>query len=485
MFRHVKRIHFIGIGGIGMSGIAEVLCNLGFEVSGSDIRRSKNTDRLEKLHGVKIFEGHAAGNVGDAQVVVYSSAVQPDNPEVEIAKKNGIPVIPRAEMLAELMVLKPYAVAVSGTHGKTSTTSMVATILGHAGKDPTTVVGGVVESLGSNARLGSSEWFVTEADESDRSFLMLYPTIAVVTNIDKEHMESYKGMDDVVQCFTDFVNKVPFFGAAVICLDDPNVQLIIPNIKRRRVTYGLTAQADISAHDIRYNDSFGSSFSVWRSGEVLGEIDLPVPGKHNVYNALAATAVALEMDIPFRKITEAFASFKNANRRFQFKGTANGVTVVDDYAHHPTEILATLSAAKNSARSRRTVVVFQPHRYTRTKELFDEFALAFNNADLLFLLDIYAASEQPIENVTAEILTENIKRFGHKNANYIGDLETAAAKVVPQLAEGDLVITLGAGTVTRLSDEILAAIESGDERAGGNASVNERASTTSGKQSLP
>lgn len=454
MFRHVKRIHFIGIGGIGMSGIAEVLCNLGFVVSGSDIKKSKNTDRLESM-GIKITEGHSAENVGDAQVVVYSSAVKADNPEVVVAKEKGIPVIPRAEMLAELMTLKPYAVAVAGTHGKTSTTSMVATLLVHAGVDPTTVVGGVVDTLGSNAKLGASEWFVTEADESDRSFLMLYPTIAVVTNIDKEHMESYKGMDDVVQCFTDFVNKVPFFGAAIICLDDPNVQLIIPNIKRRRVTYGMTAQADISAHDIRYNDTFGSDFAVWRGDKILGEIVLPVPGKHNIYNALAATAVALELEIPFAKIAEAFATFKNANRRFQFKGEEKGITVVDDYGHHPTEILATLSAAKNSSGGRRTVVVFQPHRFSRTQELMDEFALSFNNADVLYVLDIYAASEAPIEGITAEVLTENIRKYGHKNASYIGDVDTAAAKVVPNLQAGDLVITLGAGSVTRLSDEIL------------------------------
>ncbi|MBC7899290.1 MAG: UDP-N-acetylmuramate--L-alanine ligase [Saprospiraceae bacterium] len=455
MFRHVKRIHFIGIGGIGMSGIAEVLCNLGFVISGSDLKKSKNTDRLEKLFNIRIEEGHAAENVGDAQVVVYSSAVTPDNPEVVIAKEKGIPVIPRAEMLAELMVLKPYAVAISGTHGKTSTTSMVATVLGHAGIDPTTVVGGVVETLGSNSKLGQSDWFVTEADESDRSFLMLYPTIAVVTNIDKEHMESYKGMDDVVQCFTDFVNKVPFFGAAVICLDDPNVQLIIPNIKRRRVTYGLTAQADISAHNIQYNDTFGSTFTVWKGDQVLGEISLPVPGKHNVYNALAATTVALEMEVPFEKIAEAFVGFKNANRRFQFKGEARGITVIDDYGHHPTEILATLAAAKNSSGGRRTVVVFQPHRFSRTNELMDEFALAFNNADVVYVLDIYAASEKPIEGITAEVLTENIRKYGHKNVNYIGDIETAAQKVAENLQEGDLIITLGAGSVTRLSDEIL------------------------------
>jgi UDP-N-acetylmuramate--alanine ligase len=455
MFRQVKNIHFIGIGGIGMSGIAEVLCNLRFQISGSDLKKSKYTDRLETLHNVKIYEGHAAENVGDAQVVVYSSAVKEDNPEVVIAKEKGIPVIPRAEMLAELMTLKPYAVAIAGTHGKTTTTSMVATVLGHAGVDPTTVVGGVVDTFGSNARLGKSDWFVTEADESDRSFLMLYPTIAVVTNIDKEHMESYKGMEDVVQCFTDFVNKIPFYGACILCLDDPNVQLIIPKIKRRRVTYGMTAQADISAQDIRYNENFGSTFKVLKGNEELGEITMPVPGKHNVYNALAATAVALELDVPFEKIAEAFSKFKNANRRFQFKGEARGISVIDDYGHHPTEISATLSAAKNGSGGRRTVVVFQPHRFTRTKELMNEFALCFNNADVLFVTDIYAASEQPIEGITAEVLAENIRQYGHKNAQYIGDVESAAEKVIPILQEGDLVITLGAGSITRLSEEIL------------------------------
>jgi UDP-N-acetylmuramate--alanine ligase len=479
MFRHVKNIHFIGIGGIGMSGIAEVLCNLGFQVAGSDLRRSKNTDRIEAV-GARIFEGHAAENIGDAQVVVYSSAVKDDNPEMISARERKIPIIPRAEMLAELMTLKQYSVAIAGTHGKTSTTSMVATILNHAGFDPTTVVGGVVESLGSNARLGSSEWFVTEADESDRSFLMLNPTISVVTNIDKEHMESYKGMDDVVQCFTDFVNKVPFYGACVLCLDDPNVQLIIPLIKRRRVTYGMTAQADVSAHDIRYNDNFGSSFSVWQGSQVLGEVNLPVPGKHNIYNALAATAVALELEIPFTKIAGAFKGFRNANRRFQFKGEACGVTVVDDYGHHPTEISATLSAARSGSAGRRTVVIFQPHRFTRTQELMNEFALCFNNADVLFVTDIYAASEKPIEGITAEILTENIKQYGHKNARYIGDLETAAEKVIPFLKENDLVITLGAGSITRLSDELLEKLKSTQRKENGNgqtADENQQSAT--------
>ncbi len=454
MFRHVRKIHFIGIGGIGMSGIAEVLCNLGFQVSGSDLSKSKNTDRLEKL-GAVVFEGHRAENVGDAEVVVYSSAVKDDNPEIVQARQNQVPIIPRAEMLAELMTLKPYSIAVAGTHGKTSTTSMVATVLGESGIEPTTVVGGVVEILGSNARVGSSEWFVTEADESDRSFLMLNPTVAVVTNIDKEHMESYKGMDDVVQCFTDFVNKVPFYGACVICLDDPNVQLIIPRIKRRRVTYGMTAQADVSAHDIWYHDSFGSSFTVWQGSVPLGEINLPVPGKHNIYNALAATAVALELGVPFEQIASAFAKFKNANRRFQIKGEGRGIMVVDDYGHHPTEITATLSAAKAGGSDRRTVVVFQPHRYSRTRELMNEFALCFNNADIVFVTDIYAASEQPIEGVTAEILTENIKQYGHKNAKYVGDVSVAADAVLPYLKENDLVITLGAGSITRLSDELV------------------------------
>ena len=455
MFRHVKNIHFIGIGGIGMSGIAEVLCNLRFNITGSDLKKSKNTARLETLFNIKVFEGHAAENVGDAQVVVYSSAVRDDNPEIQAAREKKIPIIPRAEMLAELMTLKPYSVAVSGSHGKTSTTSMVATILGHAGVDPTTVVGGVVETLGSNAKLGSSEWFVTEADESDRSFLMLYPTIAVVTNIDREHMESYKGMDDVVQCFTDFANKVPFYGAAIICLDDPNVQSIIPDIKRRIVTYGFSKQADISAHDISFDESFGATFTVFQGDSELGDLRLPVPGRHNVYNALAAIAVARELEIPFEKIAESFAEFKNANRRFQYKGEVNGIKVFDDYGHHPTEILATLAAAKNGSGDRRIVVVFQPHRYSRTQDLMEDFATSFNNADVAYLLDIYPASEKPIEGITAQVLTEKIEEFGHKNVSYIGGVETAAEKVVEALQPNDLVITLGAGSITKLSDEIL------------------------------
>jgi UDP-N-acetylmuramate--alanine ligase len=458
MFRHVKHIHFVGIGGIGMSGIAELLCNLGFKVSGSDLKKSSVTERLEAL-GAKVFEGHAAENIDEADVVVFSSAVSEDNPEIVAAKKKGIPVIPRAEMLSELMRLKPYSVAVAGAHGKTTTTSMIATILGHAGIDPTTIVGGVVDTLGSNARLGQSDWFVVEADESDRSFLMLYPTISVVTNIDREHMNSYKDIDDVVRCFTDFVNKVPFYGAAVLCLDDPNVQAMIPQVKRKRVTYGLTVQADFSAHEIQYNSNFSSSFTVYKGTQALGKINLPVPGKHNVYNALAATAVAIELGIDFETIAEGFKTFKNASRRFQIKGEISGIMVVDDYGHHPTEIMATLDTAKRSSEERRTVVIFQPHRYTRTQDLMNDFARSFNNADVLFVLDIYPASEQPIEGVNSKVLTEKIKQFGHKDANYIGDIENALEKILERLQEGDLVITLGAGNVTKLSEQILEALK--------------------------
>lgn len=447
-----------------MSGIAEVLSNLKFQVSGSDLNRSKNTERLENLLGVKVYVGHAAENIGDAEVVVYSSAVRPDNPEIVAAREKKIPVIPRAEMLAELMTLKPYSVAVSGSHGKTSTTSMVAAVLGHAGIDPTTIVGGVVDTLGSNAKLGQSEWFVTEADESDRSFLMLYPTIAVVTNIDREHMESYAGMEDVFDCFTEFVNKVPFYGAAILCMDDPHVQSIIPRVTRRIVTYGLSSQADVAAKDISFNREFGSSFTVLNRGELLGKIELPVPGRHNVYNALAATAVALELDVEFPKIAEAFAGFRNADRRFQYKGTVGDVKVFDDYGHHPTEVAATLEAAKMSAEGRRIVVVFQPHRYTRTKDLMEEFATSFNNADRLFLLDIYPASEKPIEGITAEVLAKKIEGFGHKGVRYIGGIESAAASVAEELQPNDLLITLGAGSITRLSDEILELIRSKNDK---------------------
>ena len=454
MFRRIQHVHFVGIGGVGMSGIAEVLCNLGFRVSGSDAKASPVTKRLEKL-GATVAEGHAAENVGDAHVVVRSTAIRDDNAEIMEARARSIPVIPRAEMLAELMRLKPDSVAIAGSHGKTTTTSMCAAVLGNSNLDPTVVVGGVVKTFGSTARMGKSDLIVVEADESDRSFLMLTPTIAVVTNIDREHMDYYHDMDDVRKCFADFVNKVPFYGAAILCLDDPNVQAVIPHVQRRRITYGMTAQADISAHDINFETGYGSRFTVLSGAETLGEVNLPVPGKHNIYNALASIAVGLEFGMAFDKIAEALNSFTNADRRFQVKGKVNDIMVVDDYGHHPTEIKATLSAAKNSAAGRRIVVLFQPHRYTRTQDLLEEFARSFNNADALYLLDIYAASEDPIEGVTAEALAEEIKKYGHKNVHYVGTIENAVATLAAQTQAGDLVITLGAGTVYRAGEQLL------------------------------
>jgi UDP-N-acetylmuramate--alanine ligase len=455
MFRRIQHVHFVGIGGIGMSGIAEVLVNLGFRVSGSDLKASSVTDRLQAM-GVEIFEGHSGENVGQPHVVVRSTAVRDDNPEIVEANRRSIPVIPRAEMLAELMRLKPHTVAVAGSHGKTTTTSMVATVLGHAGLDPTMVVGGVVGAFGSNAHLGTSDLMVVEADESDRSFLMLTPTIAVVTNIDREHMDYYHDMDDVRACFAKFVNSVPFYGSSVLCLDDPNVQAIIPLLERRRMTYGFSAQADVSAHGIRYNNEFGSTFNVWRGGDVIGEVSLRVPGMHNVYNSLAAIAVGLELEVSFEKIAQGLSNFTGAGRRFQAKGEVNNVLVVDDYGHHPTEVRATLAAAKLGSGGRPIVVLFQPHRYTRTHDLMQEFARSFNNADVLFISDIYAASEDPIEGVTSEALTNEIKRFGHKEVNYIGGLENAATMLRDYVQPGDLVVTLGAGTVNRVSDQLVA-----------------------------
>jgi UDP-N-acetylmuramate--alanine ligase len=455
MFRRIQHVHFIGIGGIGMSGIAEVLRNLGFRVSGSDLKSSYATERLQKM-GVEFTEGHGAENVGDVDVVVRSTAVREDNPEIVEARRRSIPVIPRAEMLAELMRLKPHTVAVAGSHGKTTTTSMIATVLGRAELDPTVVVGGVVGAFGSNARLGKSDLMVVEADESDRSFLMLTPTIAVVTNIDREHMDYYDDMNDVRDCFKDFVNKVPFYGAAVLCLDDEHVQAVIPDVKRRRVTYGLSAQADISAHGIRFNHGFGSSFTVWRGSQAIGDVSLRVPGLHNVYNALAAIAVGFELEVEFAIIAEALGNFTNADRRFQFKGEEAGVLVVDDYGHHPTEIKATLAAAKIGANGRRIVVLFQPHRYSRTKDQMEEFARSFNNADVLFVADIYAASEDPIEGVTSEVLTQAVKRYGHKNAHFVGGLDGAAEVLRGQVREGDMVVTLGAGPVYRAGEQLLA-----------------------------
>src|SRR5437763_7713406 len=454
MFRRIQHVHFVGVGGIGMSGIAEVLLNMGFRVSGSDLRRSDVTARLEHL-GAKIYEGHSAEHVNGAHVVVRSTAVREENPEILEARRRSIPVIPRAEMLGELMRLKPHTIAVAGSHGKTTTTSMIGTVLGNAGLDPTVVVGGVVGAFGSNARLGKSDLMVVEADESDRSFLMLTPTFAVVTNIDREHMDYYSDMDDMRDCFVSFVNKVPFYGAAVLCLDDPHVQAVIPRIKRRRITYGLSAQADISAHAIHFDRPFGSSFTVWQSKDVIGDVTLNRPGLHNIYNALAAVAIGFELGVPFDVIAQSLASYAGVNRRFQFKGEAADVLIIDDYGHHPTEVRATLAAAKVGSKGRRMVVLFQPHRYTRTRDQLDEFARAFNNADVLLVTDIYAASEDPIPGINAETLTEAIRSYGHKDAAYVGNLETAVKALVSEARPGDMVVTLGAGNVYQAGEQLL------------------------------
>src|ERR1041384_3244290 len=454
MFHRIRHVHLVGIGGIGMSGIAEGLCNLGFRVSGSDLKRSSVTDRLEQL-GVTVHEGHRAEFIGDAQVVVRSTAVRDDNPEVLAARERSIPVIPRAEMLAELMRLKQDTVAVAGSHGKTTTTSMIGTVLGNAGLDPGVVVGGVVGAFGSNARLGKSDLMVVEADESDRSFLMLTPTFAVVTNIDREHMDHYTDMTDVRKSFADFVNKVPFYGAAVLCLDDPHVQAVIPEVVRRRITYGLSAQADIAAREVRYDKQFGSVYQARLMGEPVGEVSLQVPGLHNIYNSLAAIAIGLELEVPFATIAQALGEFTGVNRRFQFKGEAAGVIVVDDYGHPPTEIRAPLVAAKLGSAGRRRVGLFQPHRYTRTQDLMDEFARSFNNADVLMVTDIYAASEDPIEGVSGESLVEAVRRFGHKDARYVGSVEEATQALLNEAHENDMVITLGAGNVYRAGERLV------------------------------
>lgn len=458
MFKKYQHIHFVGIGGIGMSGIAEVLLNLGYRVSGSDARKSAITDRLEKL-GAKVFEGHDAANVADAQVVVTSTAVRTDNPEVVEAMRKQVPVIPRAEMLAELMRLK-YGIAIAGSHGKTTTTSMVATVLDRAGVDPTIVVGGRVNTLGSNAKLGRGDFMVVEADESDKSFLKLSPTIAVVTNIDLEHLDFYSGIEEIREHFVQFVNKVPFYGSVIICLDDANIQMIIPQITRRVITYGMRAHAEIAASDVQIlRENFGSDFSVRRRGEELGRIKLNVPGEHNVCNALAAVAVALDLEVDFAKIAEGLEAFTGAGRRFEIKGQipddGKGILVVDDYGHHPTEIRATLAAAKTSGR--RLVVLFQPHRYTRTAALRDDFARSFYDADVVLLNDIYAASEDPIPGVTSQAMAEDIEKFGHRNVRYVGAVENGAQALLEAAQSGDLVLTLGAGSVWRAGEEFMAA----------------------------
>ena len=456
MYKRYRHIHFVGIGGVGMSGIAEILVNLGYMVTGSDQRRSEAIERLEWL-GAKIFIGHESSHVEGAHVIVYSSAVAHDNIEMVVARQRQIPVIPRAEMLAELMRLK-YGIAVAGTHGKTTTTSIVGAVLAEGRLDPTIVVGGRVLSLDANARLGQGEYLVAEADESDGSFLKLTPTVAVVTTIDAEHLDYYGDLDAIREAFVTFLNKVPFYGAAIVCLDQPNVQLLLPRVKKRVITYGLESGADLVARRLHLA-GLTSRFEVFHHGRALGECTLQVPGRHNVANALAAIAVGLDLEIPFLTIQKALASFAGVQRRFQVRGTAAGVMVVDDYGHHPAEIRATLAAAKAGFETR-VIVVFQPHRYTRTFYLRDEFVTAFNQADVLVVMDIYAAGETPIEGVSAADLAERIRAHGHRNVTYLGG---ERARVLDHLCEitrpGDLVLTLGAGDVGQLGAALLARID--------------------------
>jgi UDP-N-acetylmuramate--alanine ligase len=463
MFGNIRHIHFVGIGGSGMSGIAEVLLNLGYVVSGSDQKKSPVTERLA-AQGARTFEGHAAAHVEGAHVVVISTAVRPTNPEVVEARRLGIPVIPRAEMLAELMRLK-YGVAVAGSHGKTTTTSMVAMILDKGGLDPTVVVGGRLGVLGSGARLGRGDFMVAEADESDRSFLKLSPTIAIVTNIDREHLDTYKDLADVQEAFLGFLNKVPFYGAGVVCLDDGPIQDILPRVERRVVTYGLSPQAQVSARDVRLKPS-GSTYMLSANGQTLGEIDVAVPGAHNVLNSLAAVAVGLELAVPFESVRQGLAAFTGVDRRFQIRGDVGGVLLVDDYGHHPTEIRATLETLRGRAGSRRTVVLFQPHRYTRTQHLWDEFCRAFHLADLLLLVDIYPAGEEPVAGVTSEALAEAITRRGHRQVLYVGDLKAASDRLAREVKEGDVVLTLGAGSVWTAGDELLKRRQAGAGKDG-------------------
>ncbi len=449
--RKTRHLHFVGIGGIGMSGIAEVLLNLGYAVSGSDLAKSDTTDRLSDLGG-RVHIGHDRGHVMDADVVVVSSAVRSDNPEVVAAKEAGIPVIQRAAMLNELMRMK-YSVAVAGSHGKTTTTSMVATIMARADMDPTVVIGGKLDILGTNARLGEGDYLVAEADESDGSFLHLTPTIAVVTNIDNEHLDHYGTFDDLKAAFAGFLEKVPFYGRAILCLDDAEVAGLLADLDRPYLTYGLTTQAHIMATHIEHS-GFGSSFAVVTMGQEMGRIELPVPGLYNVYNSLAAVAVALELEIPFETASSALNSFGGAQRRFQFKGKGDGVVVYDDYGHHPTEIRVTLEAARQGWDGR-IVVVFQPHRYSRTRDLLPEFGTAFHNADVVLVCDIYGAGEEVIENLTGEDVAKTVTRHGHRGVSYEGTRQDVVDRALQILKPGDLVLTFGAGDIWKSGEEIL------------------------------
>ena len=457
-FRNFRRIHFVGIGGIGMSGIAEVLLTLGYSVSGSDLKATPITERLAGL-GATIFYGHDPENVGTAHVVVISSAVRQENPEVREALRRKIPVIPRAEMLAELMRLK-QGIAVAGAHGKTTTTSMTASILGAAGLDPTFVVGGRVNAAGTTARLGRGEYMVVEADESDRSFLLLAPVVAVVTTIDREHLDQYASLEDIQSAFQQFVNRVPFYGAAVLCLDEANVQAILPGVRRPVITYGTSNQADLLISEVTLRGP-QSDFRLRYRGDDLGMFHLNAPpGIHNVRNAAAASAVGLYLNIPADLIRDGLEKFEGVGRRFEVKGVFNGVSLIDDYGHHPAEIRATLEAARG-CNYNRLLVLFQPHRYTRTQHLWDEFCRAFNQADVLVLTDIYPASEPPIEGITGEALSTAVSAAGHRGVRFRAGMAEALDELAREAQPGDAILTIGAGSVGRAADELAARLAGG------------------------
>jgi UDP-N-acetylmuramate--alanine ligase len=460
VFRRIQHVHFVGVGGIGMCGLAEILHNQGYRVTGSDLREGATLARLRTL-GVAVTVGHEQANVGDADVVVYSSAVRTTNPELVEAEQRKIPVIPRGEMLAEIMRLK-HGIAVAGTHGKTTTTSLVAHVLSIAGLDPTAVIGGRVVATDldpTGARVGRGECLVAEADESDGSFLRLAPVIAVVTNIDPEHLDHYGSYEAIQEAFVSFANSVPFWGLSVLCLDHPGVQAILPRMKRRTTTYGFTGQADLVATDVAV-DGWGMWFRVRRKGELLGPVRLRIPGRHNVENALATLAVALELEVPFEVAAGALESFLGIERRFQTKGEARGIRVVDDYGHHPAEVRATLAAAR-ALHPGRVVVVFQPHRYTRTRDLFAEFTTAFLDADLVVMTEVYAAGEDKIPGVEARLLADAVRAHGQRDVRFVPDLEAIPAQLAGELAPGDLVLTLGAGNVSSLGPRLLAALGGG------------------------
>jgi UDP-N-acetylmuramate--alanine ligase len=448
------RIHFVGIGGIGMSGIAEVLLNLGYAVSGTDLKESDTTRRLGQL-GALLAYGHDAAHLGDTDVVVISSAVKPSNPEVVAARARGIPVIPRAEMLAELMRMK-YGIAVAGSHGKTTTTSLVATVLHAGGLDPTAVIGGKLPSLGSNARLGQGDYLVAEADESDGSFMKLSPTVAVVTNIDPEHLDHYGSFTHLKNTFIDFINKVPFYGLGVLCLDHEHVQSILPAVEKRHVTYGFSPQANFRAVDVGF-DGLRTHFTAIARGRTLGRVELAMPGRHNVLNSLAVLAVADFLGVEFGVYQRALAGFSGVGRRFSVRGHAGGVMVVDDYGHHPAEIRATLAGARSGFSDRRLVVAFQPHRYTRTRDLMGEFARAFNEAEVVAVCDIYGAGEEPIAGISSARLVEEMQASGHAGAQYVPRRADVATALLPRLRDGDILITLGAGDVWMVGEEVLKA----------------------------